>query len=132
MTSKRSICITPIQTTRDTDGDGLSDGKEAAIYHTDPSNPDTDGDGFNDGAEVASGHNPLDKNDTPGALLSVFTAIELEFPTQLGKTYQLQASPNLTTWTNFDSQILGDGNFWNKTYSIRSSPRLYYRVELVP
>jgi hypothetical protein len=35
----------------DTDGDGLTDVKEAEIG-TDPKNPDTDGDGLNDGREV--------------------------------------------------------------------------------
>jgi outer membrane protein OmpA-like peptidoglycan-associated protein len=36
----------------DTDGDGLKDGEEVDVYGTDPLNPDTDGDGLKDGAEV--------------------------------------------------------------------------------
>lgn len=42
----------------DSDGDGLSDSKEANSYYTDPKNPDSDGDGYSDGAEVKSGYNP--------------------------------------------------------------------------
>lgn len=42
----------------DSDGDGLSDAREAQLG-TDPSNPDSDGDGFSDGEEVRGGFNPL-------------------------------------------------------------------------
>ncbi|WP_418057608.1 binary toxin-like calcium binding domain-containing protein [Pimelobacter simplex] len=59
----------------DTDGDGLSDEREAELG-TDPANPDTDGDGLSDGVEVAgnvgsckAGTNPL-KADTDGDSLS--------------------------------------------------------------
>ncbi|MEK7083677.1 MAG: L,D-transpeptidase family protein [Patescibacteria group bacterium] len=41
----------------DTDGDGLTDEKEA-VYYTDPANPDTDGDGYSDGEEVLGGYSP--------------------------------------------------------------------------
>ena len=43
---------------RDTDGDGLLDGREIEIG-TDLLNPDTDGDGLLDGDEVANGRDPL-------------------------------------------------------------------------
>lgn len=36
----------------DTDGDGVLDVEELAIYESDPNNRDTDGDGFEDGTEV--------------------------------------------------------------------------------
>ncbi len=42
----------------DTDADGLSDGDEVHLYITDPSNLDTDGDGYLDGVEVKSGYDP--------------------------------------------------------------------------
>jgi hypothetical protein len=44
----------------DTDGDGLSDGDEIHIYHTNPLLYDTDGDGIGDGLEVRTGSDPLD------------------------------------------------------------------------
>ena len=44
---------------KDTDGDGLSDGAEIKTYHTDPLKADTDGDGYYDGVEIAYGMNPL-------------------------------------------------------------------------
>ncbi len=49
----------------DTDGDGLSDSDEVNIHGTDPLNPDTDGDGLTDGFEVQAasfGYNPLSPN----------------------------------------------------------------------
>jgi hypothetical protein len=42
----------------DTDGDGLSDYDEVAIWKTDPLNADTDGDTYKDGDEVKNGYNP--------------------------------------------------------------------------
>jgi hypothetical protein len=48
-----------VDTTTDTDGDGLTDRDETMIWHTDPLNPDTDGDGYKDGEEVKNGYNPL-------------------------------------------------------------------------
>ena len=46
----------------DTDFDGLSDGAEIAAG-TDPLNPDSDGDGMPDGWEVENGFDPLDPSD---------------------------------------------------------------------
>jgi hypothetical protein len=45
-------------TNADTDGDGLFDQEEVAVYKTNPLNPDTDGDTYLDGKEVSSGYNP--------------------------------------------------------------------------
>jgi hypothetical protein len=42
----------------DGDGDGLSDDAERYLYLTDPARPDTDGDGNTDGEEAASCRNP--------------------------------------------------------------------------
>ena len=42
----------------DTDGDGVLDKDEIAIYRSNPLKADTDGDGVKDGAEVRRGLNP--------------------------------------------------------------------------
>ncbi|MBP5358532.1 MAG: InlB B-repeat-containing protein, partial [Treponema sp.] len=62
--------------TKDTDGDGLSDGEELTTYFTDPSNPDTDGDGFKDGEEVY-----LHNNNTNmfNPLIADMPELEIEF-----------------------------------------------------
>jgi hypothetical protein len=60
-------------------------------------------------------------------VLNLYTAIELEFLTTTGKVHQIQASPDMTTWTNFDAPIVGDGNYWSKLYSTRGQSRLFFR-----
>ncbi len=57
----------------DTDGDGLTDGQEVLVYHTNPLVADTDGDGIPDGLEVSLGTDPLDPNsfDYGRALASI-------------------------------------------------------------
>ncbi|MEE8167761.1 MAG: hypothetical protein V3T58_02670 [Candidatus Hydrothermarchaeales archaeon] len=56
--------LAPSSTIVDTDGDGLTDAKEAELG-TDPKKADTDGDGLTDGREATAGTNPL-KADTDG------------------------------------------------------------------
>ncbi len=46
----------------DTDGDGLTDGQEVLLYHTNPLLADTDGDGVPDGVEVQTGSDPNNPN----------------------------------------------------------------------
>jgi hypothetical protein len=46
----------------DTDGDGLNDGMEIFVSHTDPYLTDTDGDGIDDATEHAAGSNPSRSN----------------------------------------------------------------------
>jgi hypothetical protein len=60
----------------DTDGDGLSDGDEVHVYHTNPLLWDTDGDGISDGVEVLTGSDPLDSHsfNLAAALSSVTLA----------------------------------------------------------
>ena len=51
----------------DSDFDGLSDGAEVKVHSTNPLNPDSDGDGLPDGWEVAYGLNPLSALGADGA-----------------------------------------------------------------
>lgn len=78
----------------DSDGDGLTDQDELAIYHTNPNNRDTDGDGMLDGDEVRAGTDP---NSAATALraTSVSTvpadgAFGLGVQAVAGHVYQLQ------------------------------------------
>ena len=47
----------------DYDGDGLANGAELFVYHTDPGIDDTDGDGMGDGDEVYQGFPPTYSNE---------------------------------------------------------------------
>ncbi len=54
---------------KDTDGDGLSDGRESFVWHTDSSIADTDGDGWGDGMEAAVGFSPTDAGFVPNVTI---------------------------------------------------------------
>ncbi len=60
-----SATVSIIDDDADSDNDGLPDGVEEAVYHTDPDNPDTDDDGLSDGIEIVIGSDPLDPEDAP-------------------------------------------------------------------
>lgn len=53
----------------DMDGDGLTDGEEWLISHSNPAQGDTDGDGWVDGLEVAAGFDPLDEMEHPKVMI---------------------------------------------------------------
>ncbi len=82
----------------DTDGDGLSDGDEVHLYHTNPLLWDTDGDGISDGVEVQTGSDPLDIHSfnlaaalssitvSPAAFTLVFNTVSGDASRQLAAT----------------------------------------------
>ena len=65
ISSNARIRFYAVANRQDSDGDGLTDGMEIFVHHTDPGNPDTDGDGWSDAEELAAGTNPLDRLDAP-------------------------------------------------------------------
>lgn len=93
----------------DSDADGLDDYVEVATHKTNPLLADTDGDGFDDKLEVDKGTNPLDPASLPVVQLSVYPAIEIEFPTKAGEVYQIQTTTDLVTWVNFGDPFTGTG-----------------------
>jgi hypothetical protein len=98
-------------------------------YNTNPLLADTDGDGFLDGYEVLTGHLPLDPQDKPALVAEVRTAIEFTFPAELGKTYRIEGSPDLATWTTVEDGIPGNGAVIQRFYSTRDKPKGFLRVE---
>ncbi len=113
----------------DMDGDGLKDGAEINTYGTLPKVADTDGDGFLDGYEVLTGHLPLIATDHPALVAEARTAIEFTFPAASGKTYRIEASFDLKTWTPVEDGIAGNGGEIQRFYSIKDKPKGYFRVE---
>lgn len=65
LTNRRETKLRTNRFRKDTDHDGLSDGKEVKKYHTNPRKSDTDGDGYKDGDEILAGTNPRDPKDHP-------------------------------------------------------------------
>ena len=119
-------------TRADTDGDGLTDGREIFVVHTDPTRADTDGDTFTDGEEVAAGTDPLDSRSSPGAVLRQYPAVEIEFDTKPGESYQLQFLNAAGAWQAIGSLIVGTGNPRPILLSTRPATMRFYRVVLAP
>ncbi len=65
-------------------------------------------------------------------VLTIYPAIEIEFPSDLGRQYQIETTTNFLQWTNLDGPIAGDGNPFRKLYSTRGTGRLFYRVNILP
>ena len=113
---------------RDPDGDGLTNYQEIVVYGTDPNLADTDGDGVLDGYEVQTGHSPLDPLDAPPLVAEARTAIEFTFSSTIGKSYRIEDSPDMTTWSLVESGIAGNGAIVQRFYSTRNVAKRYFRV----
>lgn len=70
LTDAREAALGTSPTTKDSDGDGLSDGAEVNTYKTNPKDSDTDNDGLSDGQEIRTYKTSPTKADTDGDGLS--------------------------------------------------------------
>lgn len=61
----------------------------------------------------------------------IYTAIEVEFETEIGRQYQIQVSEDLSNWVDFQSPITGDGNLFSRIYSTKGSNLRFHRVSLI-
>ena len=97
---------------------------------------DTDGDGQKNSAEAAAGTNPTQ----PASVIRITNVIpfgggvQLSFPTELGKRYQIQTSPTLVaaTWTNLGAPLAPDATgSLTTTNTAPGALDLFYRVSVV-
>jgi hypothetical protein len=113
----------------DSDTDGLTDFAEVRTHNTNPLSKDSDGDGFYDAYELQTGKSPLNAADKPSLVAEARTAIEFSFPSATGKTYRIEGSPNLDTWSTVEDGINGTGAGITRFYSTRDTPVRFFRVE---
>src|SRR6266446_208765 len=102
----------------DTDGDGLSDGDEVNVYHTNPLVADTDGDGIPDGVEVQTGTNPLVRNSYD---LRKATAISVSKPTSFILTTSV-LFPNVSQLLSWKVNLIDS----KTTLDLTTDPRTNY------
>jgi hypothetical protein len=114
----------------DADNDGLDNAFELKLG-TNPNAMDSDNDGFTDFAEMHIATNPLDANSNPTTgVSSIYTAAEMLFFTEAGKSYQLQRITDLGTgtWQNVGGAVAGNGGMLQHFISTRNTERGFYRV----
>ncbi|MDB4776629.1 cohesin domain-containing protein, partial [Akkermansiaceae bacterium] len=102
----------------DRDGDGLLDRDEQNYFRTKPDQADSDGDGWNDGDEVTLNYKPTGAESVPVFETTLSTAYNLDgsfasyqvsFATRSGRTYHIEESSDLQTWTSREGEIVGSG-----------------------
>ena len=72
--------------------------------------------------------------DTGDLGLRVHRAIEVEYPTQPGKSYTLQGSTNLADWSDIGTALPGDGRPVNRMFSTRNGGEVsfhHYRLQVI-
>lgn len=91
---------------------------------------DSDGDGFTNLQESILGTNPFDSASRITTSLSVpaSNALVTTWPSEIGKLYQLETSPDLVTWT-LAATLDGTGAPLTFTSNTTATPRLFTRVK---
>lgn len=109
----------------DSDGDGLNDGWECFVSHTDPCNPDTDSDGLNDGVEVQiTESNPNDSDTDNDGLPDGWEVLNGLSPLDSGGNDGADGDPDGDGFSNELEYGLGapaNNSAWN-------GPELAYRM----
>src|SRR5881227_304821 len=62
----------------------------------------------------------------PTNQLQVYTAIEIVYQTELGKTYTLQGSVGMTGWTDIGNPVLGNGQIVARIFSTKNAGTVNY------
>jgi hypothetical protein len=126
--------ITVTDGNADSDNDGANNALELAAG-TNPKLADSDGDGISDWAELQAGSDPTNANDKPGFVVKIEAAGELEFASEVGKTYRVEmVSENNSAWEVVTPNMPGTGQIISVLVSTKHGPsRAFYRVvQVVP
>lgn len=100
-------------------------------------NADDDGDGLANGAEIGAGTNPFDRAKTVkvSSVVKNGAMVDLQFPTESGKLYQIQSTTTLgvpgswATQVTTPLQLIGDGS--TRTLSTAYAANTFYRVRVL-
>jgi hypothetical protein len=61
-------------------------------------------------------------------ILKLYTALEVEFPTEIGKLYTLQGSSDLTNWIDVGQVIYGHGRTVDQIFSTKTISNITYSM----
>ncbi len=57
-----------------------------------------------------------------------YTAVEIRFGAGVGKSYRIESSLDLDTWTPVESGIAGNGGEVTRFYTTQAIPKRYFRA----
>ncbi|RFC45278.1 MAG: hypothetical protein DVB23_002038 [Verrucomicrobia bacterium] len=116
-----------------TDGGGNIGTRDLTLVLRNVTTDDDDGDGMTEAAEIIAGTNPLDANSrfTVANVQLTSTQVMLTWPSVSGKTYRIQWSNDLSSWSDVaDSDVTATGSTTSRTMSVTPSERQFYRVTI--
>ena len=90
--------------------------------------PDTDGDGFDNATEIALGFDPNSAASSPEFIATSEVAIEFGFYAGKNRTYRIESSTDMLSWTIVEGNIAGTGGEIRRLYSMRGQRRKFYRA----
>lgn len=64
----------------------------------------------------------------PSPQMSIYTAVEVEFGTTLGRTYRVESSTDMATWSQVEAGIVGTGGSVTRIYTIRAIPKRFFQA----
>ena len=119
----------------DTDGDGLNDGNEVNIHHTDPLHRDSDGDGISDLDEMTAGTDPLSQNSAlkiTSIRLGTNQTVTLEWLAATNRFYRVNraSTPQRGTFSTRTNGLLGQVPFTTFSEVFDTNVMQFYWVEL--
>jgi len=124
---------------RDTDGDGIANDWEYFYFGENSimtATSDSDSDGKTDLHEYNAGTNPTDNQDAFEITSSGeanATDWQLQWPSKPGKTYTIQETPDLQTWTDLPGVTITTNGSTSTAIFVKSTdPRAFYRIKVNP
>jgi hypothetical protein len=94
---------------------------------------DPDGDGLSNLLEFRAQTNPNDAASGPSLglrYINVTDEVELSFLSRYGATYRLLSSGDLTSWTNWTSNLIGDGDTIRAEMAVGTNKTHFFRITL--
>lgn len=127
-----SVAVTNVTVGDDSDSDGLDDDWEVTHFgntsHSDGTG-DSDGDGQNDLSEFQASSDPTLASDVfkITELTQNGNAVTLQWASKNGKTYRVEYSYDMTTWTPAETGIEGTGGEVTRVHAA-AQETIFYRV----